>query len=793
MWGFGVPLGDLYPILGDAGYCMLRKLSFGPEAAYAWIFAGVMGLGALTSYSLARRIKIPGYSVWSHRMGCIAAVCWTFDLGASREGGWIYTVILGVWPQVLATSLVWLGLVNLDRSVLEPRYARRAAFLLGAGLLAHPIALLQLVPMVGLWALFVKDARSTATATWAIGLGIGLSAVCWLPMLELRDNMAGYGWVYRSSETLQHRLAGGQWFQRMPTLLGYAAVLGVFASLCARNRWPRFLAAGAVLLWLACSRSLFEGLRFELWSSGFTKLQYQRFIICAKPAIFAMAALGLSLPVVLFEKAWFRKPSSVNEGRQRADDCKYAGTALVVLCLGGFCYEQDLRVIGRWSYQIRHFQWPLERPFTRSATIESDHRAFLGWAKEQYQAGQRYRFHVIAARHDHNFMDIPALTGHEVYKSGFTPADNFRHKPESRHPALLDRLGLTHELSRVEEDAPPAADARRWGRVQVRPIPWVPPRTEAVDALGNKLDTAPSFSRSGPMTFRVQISDQTPMPELVQLPVAFYPRWKLRHENGVEVETLATPVLGPWLGPIPSTPPGRWAGNDGRQPTLLSFRPQGPGVYELSYQRWGFSDKLGLWISLLCLVSLCFKLPSRVRLIEPRRLAAMGWMGVMIAVLVRVGMQWPAHSKRWSERIEEITVLSGEVEPAIFRSNMALERALVAKVSVKLPARFQIAPLQDTGALDLWWSLGDDRGLHSAPETTVYHVELRAALEGGKTRVLLSQYFRHRPNRHAARVDLSHLKGQIVRLEVRISSNQSHVEEIAWSARPVESRDPLAR
>lgn len=793
MWGFGVPLGDLYPVLGDLGYCTLRGFSLDPETAYAWIIAMVMGLGSYASYALARRIEIPGYSAWSHRMGCIAAICWTLDIGASREGGWVYTVIYGVWPQALATSLVWLGLVNLDRSVSNSRYGRRAALLLGAGLLAHPIALLHLVPMVGLWALFVGDRRASLTGIWSVGLGVGLSAVYWLPMLELRDNMAGYGWVYRSSQELQHWLLRGRWFRQMPSLFGYAAILGVIATLFFRHRWSRFLAAGAIALWFATSRSLFEGLRLELWSSGFTKIQYQRFMICAKPAIFAMTAFGLTLPIVMFDRAWSRKKCRLRDLRSEVPDWKCASLGLLLLLLGMFRLEEDLRFLRHRVEKVQGFAWPLKRSSSQAPGLEADYQAFLRWAKREHEAGHHYRFHVLTSRHDHNFMDITALAGHEVYKSGFTPADNFKHKPESRDPAVLDRLALTHELRKVAIDAPLVAGALRWGRIQVRPIPTSPRRAEAVELSGTKLAGSVGFSQTGPMSFGLEVSDTTPTPYLVQLPVAYYPRWKVRTKTGQELETLATPILGPWLGPVPNTPPGRWGGNDGRQPTLLSFRSQGPGGYEVSYQTWRVSDRLGLGISLFCLVSLCFTRPPRLRWIEPRRLAVMGWLAAAIAVMLRVGMQWPSHAKRWSERLDEITVLTGELEPAIFRSNMALERALVAKVSVDQPVRFQITPLPDTHALELWWSLEDDRGIRTAPEQTVYHVELRGMFHDGKSTVLLSQYFRHRPNRHAARIDLSHLKGGVERLEVSVSSNQTLVEKIAWSARPVEASDPLAR
>jgi hypothetical protein len=55
---------------------------------------------------------------WGPLPGTIAALLVLADAGAYREGGWIYTVTYGVWPQALATSLAWLAFAEL---ALAPR------------------------------------------------------------------------------------------------------------------------------------------------------------------------------------------------------------------------------------------------------------------------------------------------------------------------------------------------------------------------------------------------------------------------------------------------------------------------------------------------------------------------------------------------------------------------------------------------------------------------------------------------------------------------------------------------
>jgi hypothetical protein len=109
-WFFGFPLGELYPVLGDLGVLALRLLSLGQlgwPAAYALMFTLVF---LLQGWSLLRCGRALG---WGPLPGTIAALLVLADAGAYREGGWIYTVTYGVWPQALATSLAWLAFAEL--------------------------------------------------------------------------------------------------------------------------------------------------------------------------------------------------------------------------------------------------------------------------------------------------------------------------------------------------------------------------------------------------------------------------------------------------------------------------------------------------------------------------------------------------------------------------------------------------------------------------------------------------------------------------------------------------------
>jgi hypothetical protein len=116
-WFFGFPLGELYPVLGDLGVIALRVLSLGlldwPRA-----YAGLFTLVFLTQgWALLRCGRALG---WGPIPGLVAGLLVLADVGAYREGGWIYTVTYGVWPQALATALAYLAFAELALAQARP-------------------------------------------------------------------------------------------------------------------------------------------------------------------------------------------------------------------------------------------------------------------------------------------------------------------------------------------------------------------------------------------------------------------------------------------------------------------------------------------------------------------------------------------------------------------------------------------------------------------------------------------------------------------------------------------------
>ena len=222
--------------------------------AYAIGFYLVFALQGLVVLRVGRLF---GFGAWP---GLVAALLLLCDAGITREGGWMYTVYFGVWPQVLAVSFAWLGLGETARALgwssgsdSAPEDARRATLRaglsFGAALLAHPMAL----PMLGIGGiLLIATLVPRAPVAWRVGvarclvaglIGAMLAAWWWVPMLQHKAWMASYGWLFAPLEAMVDVLRKeGRWAHRMPAAVGYLALVGVVIASVGVGRVARFVA-----------------------------------------------------------------------------------------------------------------------------------------------------------------------------------------------------------------------------------------------------------------------------------------------------------------------------------------------------------------------------------------------------------------------------------------------------------------------------------------------------------------------------------------------------------------------
>lgn len=781
VWFFGTPVGELYPVLGDAIVIGVRVLSLGFidwPGAYALGFTLVF---LTQGWVLLRAGKALG---WGVMPGVVAAVLALVDVGSYREGGFIYTVYYGVWPQALATSLTWLGLAELVRlpDADTPAEVRRriatAAAAMGAALLAHPMSMAVLalagpaVVFVSGWGSTTRLRKTTARGLVAGLLGLAL-ALWWVaPMMSHRAWMASYGWLWQPLEVLVPRALEGRWAQSMPPLAGHCVTAGIVLVALVGNRAARAFAVVALGLWLMSARDIPWVFRLDLVSEGFTHLQYQRFLTAAKPGLFLMAGALVGGVLHLGRRLWARGGTAP---RALAGAC----VSIVLATLGTIAHQHREEFTKNPVSDIQTARIP------RLPEMDADYVALQGWIADQWRARESdYRFVVHDQRNIHWFMDLPALTdGAPILKLGFTPGDNFVHKPERGPRDLLDRAQVRYEIRRGQRKR--RGEVARFGMLSVIERPsW--PHTAIAELHGEGtvevLEADPDAGR-----VRVKVSGVAE-PTRLLFGVAGYPRWELEGPDG-PIEWVEAPAAG--FGPSATQAQrrdgefrgGKVGGDDGTEPTLIAADVT-DGEYTLRYHAWRAADIFAALISLLaaCVGLVLLGWPPRaepLRRLADHGLAKLGtlghpilWVAATVAIAGGLFVKVQRGHDDASHRAEELALrgrasLLRHVQPGFTKADMLIRPALVFARRHGEPAVAVFEGVTPGESITGWAALEDDDTKRKKQGT----VELRVEVRGAGTQTWTTLHDRrlpHRPGRIPLELSLGPLAGQAV--DVRVSS-----------------------
>jgi hypothetical protein len=759
-WFFGFPLGELYPQLGDLLIISIHALGLGAldwPSAYALGFYLVFAVQGLV---LLRVGRLFGFGPW---LGLIAAALLLCDAGFTREGGWMYTVSFGVWPQALATSLAWLGLGETARALgwshtpspsqLEPpstEQARRATLLaglsFGAALLAHPIAL----PTLGLGGLLlVITLIPRAPVAWRVGLarclvagllGALLAAWWWVPMLQHKAWMASYGWLFASLDAMFEWLReDGRWAQRMPAAVGYLALAGVVLASVGVGRVARFVALFAVTQWLLASTDAFWQLRLDRLGDGFTHMQYQRFLIGAKPGLFLCAGLATVAPAAWARRLLLARDRSPQAGKHGKHGKIAALRMIAALGLAPISIAASLWLLTdsravMAEYDVGEIQ--VER-MPGDPDLDAHYAEFLSWARQQWDTREHdYRIAARAHRDSHVFMDAPVWTRTPQYKLGFTPGDNFVHKPESGQRELLDKLGVRWIVS-LDNGRARHGEVARFGRIvvrehhgQARGLAWL--------EGGGTLELLDADLRGGLVRVRVRDVDQGAR---VVFGIAGYPRWRLTLD-GQPLEWFEDPVLG--SGSDPTEPVsiaarkagklrgGKAGGDDGTEPTLIAAElPAGThdAILELRYDERGGFEWLAEMLSLLTGLLIGFAFihrhlrgwPDHARAvlerIERRVVRMLHPLAVCVVVPALLGLgygRWQLVREREALQLlgwvdNGATMLTQRIETGPVKTEMLIRPAVLMRPRPGRPAVLELELDDLPERLTGWIGIDDDQ------------------------------------------------------------------------------------
>lgn len=775
-WFFGFPLGELYPPLGDLAVSAVHYGSLGLApwpTSYALAFTLAF---LLQGWALLRCGRALG---WGPLPGLVAAALALLDVGAYREGGWMYTVLYGVWPQALATSLAWLALAELALAararearaappdmpagacpidpalkVMRPHRRLALAAVAAAGaVLAHPMALPMFAVAAPLWLLTVglrgagvappalRERLTTALLDVALVLALALGLAAWWlwPMSAHSGYMAAYGWLYAPLDAMLHMLRAGQWTQAMGAATGYVALAGLVVAATTRGGVLRFFALMAVVHWLLASTDVFWGLRLDRLSAGFSHIQYQRFLTAAKPGLYLLAGAVLGALWRLAVRTWSKRPV------QRAMSVT---AALAALGLGAWLLRDA------WTLARKHGVGAVQvERVPDNPAFARHYQEFLAWAADAWQRRDAdFRIAVRADRNAHWFMDAPVYSGAWLYKIGFTPGDNFVHKPESGAPRLLDRAQARYLLSHGPASGTPVAT---FGPLRVYERP-------TADGVAH-LDGAGTLSieRTDPEHVRVRVGDVGEGSRLV-FHIAGYPRWDLSFTpvGGAPepVEWYEVPVTAD----APTATPaarlrgelrgGKALGDDGSEPTLIAADAR-DGVYELTYARWRWFDVAAALASLaaLFMTVLLYRSERPWSRLSPlaRRATHPAVLGAaVVLVLALAGVRWRRAAAREAPRasawLAEGRATATAARTGPLKTDMTIFPAILA--DPRRPSEVTFSNIHLGPALDGWIALDDDDA--KMRRRGGYTLQIRARPVGSDSWTnLLNMPVTHRPDR----------------------------------------------
>lgn len=578
-WFFGYPAEELYPIGSDLWVALFRALTFGTlswEATYGLSVLGVFAFSALTVYGFGKRLLGPG-------AGFVAAVLWLLDPGVYREGGWSYTMDWGVWVQVLAMGFaLWSVAAVLD--VLDsgrPREYARAGLLLAAALLSHPmnVVVLGLTLPLLLIARSLLDrrplGREGVKAGAALALGVALAGFWFLPMLARSGWTNNMGDLWRSADSVAEGFMDGTLFGALWPFVVFMGALGAAIGLARRQSYAAFLVLFGLLTLFTATSTAFQELDLLGLSKSFGKIQYQRFAIPAKAALFVLAGYALSWLVGTLRRTQASEgrdaePATGATGKQGpgpGNPLRLWGLALLTALLlapflgPGFSYVLKKHMPGVAAIQ------------TASDIKEwADYRSFLEWsAKERAASSEFYRIALEVPRHDHLFMGAPVANDTPLYRTGFTPAKLYVHAPEHSSNELYEKLSVKYVLSRGPVRGLAVKEKARFGRLRVYEFQRYSPVRQTLEGPGRV--EAELFEEEH---VRLRLSGTSPESKLT-LHVSEYPRWVARM-NGQRVQV--TPVKP-----------------DRQSPAMLMQVPVEDGELTFDYERTGV-DLMGLLATL---------------------------------------------------------------------------------------------------------------------------------------------------------------------------------------------------
>ena len=552
LWFAGYPANYTYPIGAYLWIVLVHWLTLGTlglDGAYAvafWLFFVVHGVS----------VYLLGRLAFNRVVGVVAAVLYLVDRGANSAGGWFWTVDIGTWPIALSIAFSTMATARLAR-ILEGGTRRDVvwcAVCLGLALLSHPLQLVY-VPILCATAFAVsmlvlgwtRVRASAPKVAVAIGCGLLIGALWYLPFLAYSDYSRAYGWQWASFDELgadiyqgtlfpaDSKLASGEAIESraMDYLSGavdglaiYVTVLSIIALpilLLSRRLLPLLVSALTFLLLVGASSSLHDALGLPQWWAGYHFMEWARLSMLFKPFMCVGAAVG----------AWAiwtgLKQSASRVGLDPAR--LWSGYARLTIAVALVLWPTLPGIVVALNRHV------LQTAATKSGDrIARDRAAVVRWIRDAH--AQDRRFFRVAARgedvDDHSLIDLGTELPVPMIHIGYTPALPFRYTlgksgeflaVPSDSNETFQTLNVRYVISKVPVERPDWRHLHQFGALALyefadwNPNPYVVAEGQGEVELVRFEDEA--------MTFKVGPGARGKL----RLNVSHFPRWSASRDG----------------------------------------------------------------------------------------------------------------------------------------------------------------------------------------------------------------------------------------------------------------------
>jgi len=561
VWNLDVGTGDapleLYPKLAyliTGNFAVVTGLEHDLPLAMMIVAVCVhVGLAATTTV-LAMRVAPKPIAF------CVGALA-IVDTGAVAHGGSVGLFRWALLHSAMALLFGTIAAIGVIGALKRPRLRASICIWLGtaAACAAHPAGLIGAAASavaLGAVALLASDVppRRAVVAIGHLIIGVALGAAMWMPLAE---RILEYGQHFPNVIRTPARLLEDLLASPSPitafAMLTYAGYFGILAGLWSRKAPIVYLSAVTLVLLVGLCDAPY--LAFDLApGQGVARLGTERLAQIARPFVAAIGAYGIAVFVHAALSAW----------RDAKPTQKLIAAAVI-----GVLSLSVVRVLPVF------WRSTSTRAYNESQVIAGDafgREQLSAWATGQAalirpDAYARALFELDTHEHFH----LTAETGLPTLHLTWQPDLLLRERIEDLTPSSLARFNIKWIIGvgRSPTFGDPESEITL-GTFHIRTVKeWDGKLARVEKGVGEVRVTAIGDDR-------IEVDVTASAPVLVALGTGFYPRWRARHQGGLEEPVYAmrsTPsatlsVVSAWVapgktvftvdGPLPSDGKGRW-------------------------------------------------------------------------------------------------------------------------------------------------------------------------------------------------------------------------------------------